>query len=95
MRELSIYDVAYGIQSGKLTAGVTVAMRPYWTVEDLARVNRVAMAHGLEIICRMKGGKLIIISAGGNAASLTSCYVPPPPKARVAGAQKSQGGKRK
>ena len=77
MRELSIYDVAYGIQSGKLAAGVAVALHSYWTVEDLARVNRIAMAHGLEIICRMKGRKLIIISAGGDAASLPSCYVPP------------------
>ena len=95
MRELSIYDVAYGIQSGKLTAGVAVALHSYWTVEDLARVNRIAMAHGLEIICRMKGRKLIIISAGGDAASLPSCYVPPPPKAQAAGAQKTQGGKKK
>ena len=94
MRELSIYDVAYGIQSGKLTAGVAVALHSYWTVEDLARVNRVAMAHGLEIICRMKGKKLIIINTG-DAASLPSCYVTPPPKARAAGAQKTQGGERK
>jgi hypothetical protein len=98
MRELSIYDVAYGIQSGKLTAGAVVALRPFWTIDDIARVNRVAMAHGLEIICRMKGKKLIIIntiSAGGDAASLPSCYVTPPPKARAAGAQKTQGGERK
>lgn len=98
MRELSIYDVAYGIQSGKLTAGAVVALRPFWTIDDIARVNRVAMARGLEIICRMKGKKLIIIntiSAGGDAASLPSCYVPPPPKAQAAGAQKTQGVKRK
>ena len=98
MREISIYDVAYGIQTGKLTAGDKVKLRSYWTVEDVARVNRIAMAHGLEIICRMKGKKLIIIntiSAGGDAASLPSCYVPPPPKAQAAGAQKTQGGKKK
>ena len=90
MREISIYDVAYGIQTGKLTACDKVKLRSYWTIEDVARVNRVAMAHGLEIICRMKGMELHIISAGGDAA-----HASPQPSAQAAGAQKSQGGKKK
>jgi len=95
VREISIYDVAYGIQTGKLTACDKVKLRSYWTVEDVARVNRIAMAHGLEIICRMKGMELHIISAGGDAALLPSYHVIPHSPARAAGAQKTQGGKKK
>lgn len=91
MRDISIYDVAYGIQTGKLKAGAKVKLRSYWTIEDLSRVNRVATAHGLQVICKLKG-MILMISAGGDAATLPSCYVSPQPSAWAAGVKKSVRG---